>query len=277
MLRARHMAGRLHHSLGVPWQLSTAILLGLAVLAPLPTAAADHPSGTAVIIFVDFSGSIRGTERLTYRREIETAVLPSLAPGDRILIASIHDKTFTAFRPLAEATFPAIPEFSGWMTNRMRHARQVKATEEQITQLHEQLKGDVAHMFSRPMSSRYTDIFSSMLMAQKLFSGEARRKVLVLMSDMIEDYPPYKFDARAAWRPGTTEQLLDELQAKRLIADLSGVCVYVSGASAPSPELAQHIARFWDAYFRRAGAQLDASRYAHVLLHWPPATSCGTR
>lgn len=256
-------------------RLSTALFIAVAVLGTPPTASAvARPAGTAVVIFVDFSGSIRGRERATFRRELETAVLPSLSAGDRILIASIHDKTFTAFRPLAEATFPAIPQFNGWMTNVMSHNRQVKATEDQIAQLHAQLKADVARMFSRPSSSRYTDIFSSLLMAQKLFFGESRRKVLVVMSDMIEDYPPYKFDTSSAWRPGATEKLLADLDAKRLIADLSNVCVYVSGASAPSAELAHHINRFWEAYFRRAGAELDPSRYAHVLLHWPPSASC---
>ena len=53
--------------------------------------------------------------------------------------------------------------------------------------------------------------------------------------------------------------------------------VYVSGVSAPTAELARHIGGFWEAYFKKAKADLDPSRYAHVLLHWPPATSCRAR
>ena len=104
----------------------------------------------------------------------------------------------------------------------------------------------------------------------------AQHKVLVLMSDMVEDNPPYKFDAMR-WREGEADALLTELAAKRLIPNLSGVCLYVSGASARSAALAGQIGRFWEGYFTRAGADFDSNRYAHVLLHWPPSKSCRSR
>src|SRR2546425_1340935 len=131
----------------------------------------------------------------------------------------------------------------------------------------------VANVFAKRFASKYTDIFSSLLLAQKLFYDETRRKVLILMSDMIEDSPPYNFE-KVSWSPATTEKTLSELDAKGLIPKLAGVCIYVSGASAPSAELAENIGRFWYAYFRRAGADMEPSRYAHVLLHWPPSNSC---
>jgi hypothetical protein len=251
--------------------LRSLVIVTLALLASPATA--STPSGTSVLVFVDFSGSIHGAERVGYRREIERDILPWLAPGDRIMIASIDDRTLTSFRPLAEATLPVTPPFNGWVDNVLKYRRQVKAIEEEVGRARTQLDADVHEAFSRPLASPYTDIFSSVLLAQKLFDGDDRRKVLILMSDMIEDYPPYKFDA-LAWRPETTKKLLDELQLKRQIPDLTGVCVYVSGASAARAELARDIGRFWQEFFRRAHADFDESRYAHVLLHWPPAKGC---
>ena len=61
---------------------------------------------------------------------------------------------------------------------------------------------------------------------------------------------------------------------RSLIPKLSGVCVYVSGVSGGSAALVENVGRFWQAYFKRAEADMDPSRYAHVLLHWPPAKSC---
>jgi|SRR5262245_597804 len=90
---------------------------------------------------------------------------------------------------------------------------------------------------------------------------------------MIEDNPPYQFD-RMAWKSGTIDRVLTELDDKKLIAQLPDVCVYVSGVSARSAEMAENIGRFWYAYFKRTEADLEPSRYAHVLLHWPPANSC---
>jgi hypothetical protein len=250
----------------------TLLVVGAALVGPHATAA-SRPTGTSIVVFIDFSGSIQSAERASYRRELQAEILPALAPGDRIVVAAIHDKTLTAFRPLAEATFPVTPAFNGWADNKLKHHRLLKATEQEVTATRDQLNHDVAQIFAKPYASAYTDIFSSLFIAEKLFDGDSRRKVVVLMSDMIEDSPPYKFDTMS-WKPGTTAKLLAELEAKRQIPNLEGVCVYVSGASAPRPELVGEIGRFWDAYFRRARADFDPSRYAHVLLHWPPAKGC---
>jgi hypothetical protein len=155
----------------------------------------------------------------------------------------------------------------------MKYNREAKGIEAQVLDLKTKTKTDVGRVFSKRYSAPQTDIFSSLLIAQKLFHDESRRKVLVLMSDMIEDNPPYRFD-RMTWNAATIDSTLAELDAKGLIPKLSGVCVYVSGVSAPSAAMAENIGRFWLAYFQRAGADLDPSRYAHVLLHWPPASSC---
>src|SRR6185503_20226171 len=128
--------------------------------------------------------------------------------------------------------------------NTIKHAQQVKETERQIAATRARLKADVTETFRKPLASRYTDIFSSLALAEKYFHGDPRRKVLVLMSDMIEDNPPYKFDAMG-WRPGDADKLLGEVTAKGLVPDLSDVCVYVGGASAPTASVASHIGRFW--------------------------------
>jgi hypothetical protein len=234
---------------------------------------AATPPGTAVIIFVDFSGSIRSAERAQFRREIETEIVPSLSAGDRLLIAPIHDKTLTEFRPLVQATLPARPEFIGWRDNVLKYNRHLKEVEAQVLELKDKLKTEVAEVLARPYASPHTDIFSSLLIAQKLFHNEARRKVLIFMSDMIEDTPEHNFE-RIAWSPSAVEKLLAELEGNGLIAKLPGVCVYVTGASAKTAARAEDIGRFWEAYFRRTGADLHPSRYARVLLHWPPPTSC---
>jgi hypothetical protein len=237
------------------------------------TSQAEAQRGTAVVVFIDFSESIAGADRAGFKRELERQILPWLQPGDSIMIAPITDKTLTEFRPLVEADLPPRPQFNGWVNNVMKFNKESKATEARIVQVKETLHRQVADALSQKVSARYTDIFSSLLLAEKVFSAESRRKVLVLMSDMIEDYPPYSFD-RMTWTPATTQKVLADLETRKMIPDLSGVCVYVSGVSAPSAELARNIGAFWEAYFRKAKADLNPSRYAHVLLHWPPPTSC---
>lgn len=238
-----------------------------------PSSQATAPLGTEIVIFIDFSESIGKKDRALFEQDIAKWIVPSLSPGDRILIAPINDKTLTDFRPLVEATFPPRPEFNGWLDNVLQYNRRVKDIDSQVARLKDTIRAQVAEMFARRYSSQRTDILSSLLIAQKLFHNEPRRKVLVLMSDMIEDYPPYRFD-KIPWSPATTQKILSELDAKGSIPNLSGVCVYVSGASARSADLAENIGRFWQAYFQRTEADMDPSRYAHVLLHWPPSESC---
>jgi hypothetical protein len=92
----------------------------------------------------------------------------------------------------------------------------VKEVEAQVLDLKDKTKIEVAAVLARRYASPYTDIFSSLLIAQKLFHDEIRRKVLVLMSDMIEDTPGYNFE-KIAWSPFAIEKLLAELEAKALI------------------------------------------------------------
>ena len=257
----------------MPWLLVLATQALLLTTGCTPSVPAAVKNATAVVIFIDFSQSITGEDRASFRREIEDEIVPTLGAGDRLLVAPIHDKTLTDFRPLVDATLPAKPEFSGWLNNVLKYNRATKEVEAQALHLKDKIKADVAHVFAKRYVSPQTDIFSSLIMAQKLFYDEHRRKVLVLMSDMIEDNPPYDFE-RIAWSPATITKTLSDLDAKGLIPKLSGVCIYVSGASAKSAQIAENIGRFWQAYFERAGADMDPSRYAHVLLHWPPATSC---
>jgi hypothetical protein len=250
------------------------LLLAAALAAGCaPSTPTAQERGMAVVVFIDFSQSVGSEDLAGFRREIDQDILPSLAAGDRLLIAPIHDRTLTDFRPLLDANLPPKPRFSGWLDNVMKFNRQTKEVESRVTHVKDKVAADVARVFAKGRSSPYTDVLSSMLIAQKLFHDETRQKVLIIMSDMIEDSPAYRFD-QISWSPATIEKMLGEMEAKSLIPKLPGVCIYVSGASAGSAAMAEHIGRFWQAYFRRTGADMDPARYSHVLLHWPPSSAC---
>lgn len=229
--------------------------------------------GTDIVVFVDFSQSIDRADRALFEQDFTDRIIPSLSPGDRILIAPINDKTLTDFHPLLEETLPPTPEFNGWLDNVLKYNRQVRDTDAQVVKLRESIQQKVAGIFAARYTSQQTDILSSLLIAEKLFHNEPRHKVLILMSDMIVDYPPYRFE-RIDWGPSTNQEILSEIEEKGLIPNLSGVCLFVSGVSARSAQLAENIGQFWQEYFRRTKANMNPSRYAHVLLHWPPSKSC---
>ncbi len=231
------------------------------------------PPGTDFVVFIDFSESLRSKDRALFGQDIAKWIIPTLKAGDRLRIAPINENTLTGFHPLVEVTFPSQPVFNRWKDNAIKHENQAKEIDEQVIQLREQVQEQVREILAKHPSSKKTDIFSSLLLTKRLLHNEPRKKVLVLMSDMIVDYPPYRFD-RINWSDKTNKKLLSELEEKGLIPNLTGVCVYVAGISAKSAQQAQDIGNFWQEYFELAEADLDPSRYAHVLLHWPPTQSC---
>jgi hypothetical protein len=257
------------------------VLIGLLLVGSLflvagcrlSTSTAAEPGGTEYVVFLDLSQSIRADDRAILKEALTGQIVPTLEPGDRLLIAPITDRTLTGFHPLVDATLPPMPGFNGWTDNLLKHKKQVKEIETQIPKAKEAIDKQIKAIFARPDASAQTDILSSLLLTEKLFHRVAQHKVLVLMSDMIEDYEPYRFQ-HVSWTPDATSKLIDYLDKQGMIPNLSGVCVYVAGASASSPGQAEQIAGFWKAYFTRAKADMDMSRYAHVLLHWPPSDAC---
>ncbi len=251
-------------------------LLRLGIAGLLLAAACNisaQPTGTDILIFIDFSGSVGRESKASFEQDIQSLIIPSLSAGDRILIAPIHGRTLTDFRPLVDTTLPPEPEFNGWSDNVLKHKRDVAEITARVDELKEEVGEQVSNVFKKGMSSKETDIFSSLILAQKVFHNRPTRKVLILMSDMIVDYPPYRFD-KIAWDAEKTEEMLSQLDANGLIPSLSGVCVYVSGATGGSAAQVGRIGGFWQAYFERTQADMNPSRYAHVLLHWPPSEAC---
>jgi hypothetical protein len=259
-----------------PFHILTSLILGVSLLGGAcsrPTLPPTASPGTEVVVFVDFSSSIQKGDRGLFQQDLLNLIVPSLAEGDRLLIAPISERTFSDFHPLVEATFPPKPHFNGWMDNTLKYNQNVKETTAEVARVREKLRTDIAQMFSRTPNSLQTDIFSSLVIAEKLFDGEPRKKVLVLMSDMVQDYSPYRFD-RIKWSPDVNRQMLDDLASRGFVPNLAGVCLYVSGVSAGTADTAERISDFWQAYFQRTHADASSSRYAHVLLHWPPSKSC---
>jgi len=265
-------------------EFAVGVLIGLLLVGSLflvtgcrlsASTAAEPEGGTDYVVFLDLSQSIRSDDRALMKRALTDQIVPTLEAGDRLLIASITDRTLTGFHPLVDETLPSMPAFSGWTDNLLKHKKQVKEVETQVPRIKERINKEIVTILDQHQGSMQTDIFSSLLLTEKLFHNESRRKVLVLMSDMIEDYAPYRFE-KVAWTPDATGNILHGLEKDDMIPNLSGVCVYVAGASANSPAQAEQISAFWQAYFKRARADMDMSRYAHVLLHWPPSASCAS-
>ncbi len=98
---------------------SVLALAGALLTGCFVSAESTRDAGNEIVIFVDFSGSMGAENRALIEHDFAHSIIPSLAAGDRILVAPINEETFTSFHALLDETFPPLPEFNRWMDNTM--------------------------------------------------------------------------------------------------------------------------------------------------------------
>ena len=107
--------------------------------------------------------------------------------------------------------------------------------------------------------------------AETIFHKEKREKILVLLSDMIQDSKEYDFSSTKITND-YINKVIRYRQRKNLIPDLGGVKVYVAGASGSDSHKYRSIERFWARYFQKAGADYSHHRYGHTLISFEKAS-----
>ena len=112
-----------------------------------------------------------------------------MKPGDRVIVATITDKTYTRFKMLIDCVLPV----SDWTTdNPLLYRRKLERT-------YQELEAAIDAAFAEPRVTE-TAIMDGVLAAEKVLASDGRRRVLVIWSDMLEDSGPYDF-ARQSLTP----------------------------------------------------------------------------
>ena len=133
------------------------------------------------------------------------------------------------------------------------------------------IRESVEYLLSQKRGTPYTEILNSLNIADTLFHKEKREKVLVILSDMIQDSKEFRFDRAKI----TNKYIADVIKVRKqqdLIPNLNGVKVYVAGASAADSRKFRSIEKFWSRYFEVSGADFSTHRYGHSLLEFEKET-----
>jgi hypothetical protein len=207
----------------------------------------------AIIVFVDMSGSTN-LARATVYRECFEKIYENLRQGDRIVIGMITGRSFIDFKPVVDVE---IPKKSVWL-NRIQFERGVTETKEKI-------RREVGRLLSQENGTPRTEILNSLNIAETIFHKEKRQKILVLLSDMIQDSREYDFSSTKITNDYINKVIKYRL-TKNLIPDLAGVKIYVAGASGSDSHKYRSIEKFWARYFKKARADYSHHRYGHTLL-----------
>ena len=209
-----------------------------------------------IIIFVDMSDSANEARRTVCKEAFEK-VYQNLRQGDRVVVGTITSRSYTEFKPTVDAE---IPKKTIW-DNRLQFEKKLANTKEKI-------RGEANKLLSRERGTMLTEILDSLNIADIIFHDEKeRQKVLVLLSDMIEDSKGYNFD-----KDKITDEYIDKVirdrQKDKLIPNFTGVKVYVAGASAADSNKFRAIQTFWARYLSKSGADFSPHRYGHSLINF---------
>ncbi len=212
-----------------------------------------------IAVFVDMSGSTNHVRRTVYRQAFEK-VYENLRQGDRIIVGTITGRSYIDFKPVVDAD---IPQQSIWV-NRITFEQNLAKTKKDI-------HTEVDKLLARKQGTPNTEIINSLNIADKIFHNEKRQKILIILSDMIQDSREYNFE-RVNVTEAYTSRIIKNRQQQNLIPKLHNVKVYVAGASAKDSKKFRSIEKFWNHYFIACGADFSLHRYGHTLLEFERET-----
>jgi len=213
----------------------------------------DKETLRVIVILVDMSGSANRARSTVYREAFEK-IYQSLSQGDRVMVGTITSRSYIDFKPAVDAE---IPKNTIWV-NRIQFERN-------LTETREKIRREVDRLLSRKRGTKRTEILNSLNIADTIFHNEKRQKILVILSDMIQDSKEYNFT-----RVKITDNYIDKLIRYRrkhnLIPNLTDVKVYVAGASGADSNKFRSVENFWARYFAESGADFSRHRYGHSLI-----------
>lgn len=206
-----------------------------------------------LVIFVDMSGSANLARHTVYTKAFEK-ISQKLSQGDRVMVGTITGRSYIDFKPSVDVE---IPEKTIWV-NRIQFERN-------LTEAKEKIRRQVDRLLSRKRGTQHTEILNSLNIAETFFHNEKRQKILVILSDMIQDSKEYNFD-----KTKVTDKYIDKAiryrQKHDLIPNLTDVKIYVAGASGIDSNKFRSVEKFWARYFAKSGADFSHHRYGHSLI-----------
>jgi hypothetical protein len=200
-----------------------------------------------LVIAVDLSASVAvkghdGESQFNKNIQGVTRLLSTIPVGSKVTIIGITENSFAEPYILLSAS---VSSDEGYFGERLSAARQtiVLAWQKRAAQL-------------QP-SAKSTDILGALLVASEIFrkAQPNHKNALVIYSDMRHATRKLNLEDLAILH---VESTLVVMQRQGLLAQLSGVTVYVLGADSSGRDASQWRAlnQFWIAYFKEVGARL---------------------
>jgi len=241
----------------------TPFIIMLLLLSLFYQGSVQSPPAKAVMVLLDMSESTR----LPHMREAYVLafgeILTKLAPGDTLVVGLITDKSVAELNLLIKEDFTK--------ENNSLYGLLKKMVEEDAAVEFDKKKDGLLKKVEAVLADQNrkiikTDLMSSFQVGDRVLKGCGQpKKILIVLSDMLEDSDAYNFETEILSDERISHILANEKKRCR-IPDLTGVHVYVAGAAASNMDHYYSVMNFWLAYFKECGAILQKKDYGSVLL-----------
>ncbi len=236
------------------------------------------------VVMVDTSLTVRNFD--PYKKAYDK-VVNALAPGDRLVMVLVKGRVLNAPQPKNALVKinrgHAKASISGPYRNELRDETELlqivdeelhvcnKITEalleceEKIDQAKKVLSGALDQALGMPRSD-HTALLATVDEVAKYFkTAPQSERVLIFLSDMLEDSPQARFELKDPTKEFTKHYIAGRRNENNL-PDLKGARVFVAGAEAKSEKKRNSVMDFWVNYLSIAGAKIDTSNYSYQLI-----------
>ncbi|HEY3374923.1 MAG TPA: hypothetical protein VGK02_07680 [Candidatus Aquicultor sp.] len=251
--------------LPAPIVISIAILLTcLPLISGCGSSTAQTGTQSKVVLALFDISNSTSSDRGQYLKDFRK-VLDGLNPGDVIVAERIDSNS------LSDSTFPINETIKQLKSD--PNENQIKAYTKQrdlpkrVKQQKDAILAQVKTLLEK--NSEATEMFGAFKVAQRVFDTyQDKKRVLIVFSDMYHqpgEAAGYDF-TNPSFNEKSIPVLIKHEKSEGVLPNLSGVTVYVSGAKANTISKAMLVQKFWQAFFKEAGATLPEKNYGRSLL-----------
>ena len=223
------------------------------------------PTEKNIVVLLDKTASVKD-QKGVFSSAVKK-IIGSLEPGDRFRLAEITGSSAADFDFVLKTRIPKNPPYNVLETNEAEYKDTVNKLDKKRKLIRQKLLEQTKSELAKRPSAMQTDLFGAIYTASLYLSDKKGKKILVVLSDMIEENDHWRFN-KVKWTQTLEQKILSREEKLGLVPNMHGIEVYVIGARGNSLEVMQNIRHFWEAYFKKAGATFTEDHYAHTLLDW---------
>ncbi len=220
-----------------------------------------------VVILVDLSESTNKPQMRELYSESFKECLNKITHGDSLFVAPITEASYMEVNFIIKEK-NIVPknelkiQFMNIFEARKKRRELMEKLERKVENLQKIFDNTITGQKRKILK---TDILTSLNMVDerifRAYKNKKNIKMLVIMSDMIEDSDFYNFE-KENLSEERIEEIINQRKNQKLIPDLTGVKVYIVGAHAPSVSKFLQIKKFWMRYLQESGAILSEENYS---------------